>query len=242
MPRPPRRAPPARKAPTNRRSLHSARPFRRSAERSARLVVSVCAIMRATSVEPVKATPAQRGSATSSTDPSAAGQESQRIGRHAGGMQEAHGQRSNQRRLLGPAWRPPLSAANAAVIWPTKMASGKSALMHTKTGYCVRLSVREEQSVRRTSRAPGPRNSGRNRWPALETASPWVRPPAHDQIARCIMSAARPLQRRWCPTSRAVAARTIASAASWYNIADHAAPIGRRAHLVARCRSNQLPL
>ena len=57
---------------------------------------------RATSVEPVKATPATRASAVSSgADRAVAGHEMQRARRHAGLVQQLHRFSGDQRRLLG---------------------------------------------------------------------------------------------------------------------------------------------
>ena len=57
---------------------------------------------RPTSVEPVKATPATRGSATKlCADRAVAGNEMQRARRHAGFVQQRDRKRSDQRRLLG---------------------------------------------------------------------------------------------------------------------------------------------
>ena len=66
------------------------------------LAASARLIARPTSVEPVKATPAMRGSATSAapTLPSPV-HEMQRARRHAGLMQQPHGLGRDQRRLLG---------------------------------------------------------------------------------------------------------------------------------------------
>ena len=64
---------------------------------------SVRWMIRAVSVEPVKATPATRGSATAAapTTRAVARQEMQHVGRYAGLQQQPHGVGGHQRRLLG---------------------------------------------------------------------------------------------------------------------------------------------
>ena len=66
------------------------------------LAASARLIVRATSVEPVKTTPAMSGCATSArADPAVARHQMQRRRRHAGFMQQPHGFSRDQRRLLG---------------------------------------------------------------------------------------------------------------------------------------------
>ena len=94
-------------APTNRRScafwppvsaISGSAAGRRRLSRSASCRLIDCA----TSVEPVNTTPATAGLRDQApADLAVAGQELQRLARHAGLVQERHGQRGDQRRLLG---------------------------------------------------------------------------------------------------------------------------------------------
>ena len=100
------------------------------------LAASARLIARPTSVEPVKTTPATRGSATrlAPTSPSP-GTRCSAACRHAGFVQQRDRPRGDQRRLLGRLGDNGIAGGERrASTWPRKIASGKfHGLMQTKT-------------------------------------------------------------------------------------------------------------
>ena len=102
---------------------------------AASLPASARLIARATSVEPVKATPGDAGVGDErGADPAVARKEMERARRDAGGMQNAHRLGGDERRLLGGLRHHAVAGDERAATWPRKIESGKfHGLMQTKT-------------------------------------------------------------------------------------------------------------
>ena len=208
-----RRAPPARAGRRNRRSWRSARRSRRSGARWARGArPSVRLMAQAVSVEPVKATPATRGSATSAradrVRPRPAGGAAHRRGRRRGAA-DAPPRRAISGVCSAGLATTALPAASAAATWPMKMASGKfQGLMQAKTPRpCSSVRLRSPVGPGRrcggceVARAHGWRSSGRNPPPRAPRprASRIVLPAsAHSSAISvrqlCLQQIGRPLQ------------------------------------------------